>query len=74
MWIILNKNLKYKNMAKALQLRGDSEENWLKENPILDDGEIIVVSFGDEIPNKWKNIKIGDGISTFEELPYFLNK
>jgi hypothetical protein len=61
-------------MAKALQLRGDSEENWLKENPILDDGEIVVVSFGDEIPNKWKNIKIGDGISTFEELPYLLNK
>ena len=57
-------------MAKALLVRAATENEWLAENPILDEGEIIAISFDTNNPKKWKNLKIGDGVSTFEELEY----
>lgn len=32
-------------MAKALLVRAATENEWLAENPILDEGEIIAISF-----------------------------
>lgn len=60
-------------MAHVFQLRQDTDENWLAENPILYQGEVILISKaplpeGKNITYNYK--KIGDGNSTYEELPY----
>lgn len=44
--------------------RQDTETNWSIANPILEAGE-----FGYDITNK--KIKLGDGVSTWNTLPYF---
>jgi hypothetical protein len=50
-------------MAHRIQLRRDTEENWLKYNPILLEGEV-----GYEIDTRRR--KIGDGICAYSDLPY----
>ena len=52
------------------QFRRDTEENWLKSNPVLMNKELILVSTDATKPKKFNKIKIGDGVSTFEELEY----
>lgn len=47
--------------------RSDTEENWNKYNPILQIGEI-----GYDVTNN--KIKIGDGASTWDALPFFEEK
>lgn len=48
---------------KRIQLRRDTSDNWQTENPVLMEGEIGV----DLTSN---NIKIGDGLKTWNELEY----
>ncbi len=43
-----------------------SEIDWSSENPVLDDGEIIVV----DMDNGELRLKVGDGESAFNLLPY----
>ena len=48
-----------------IKLKRDTEENWTSKNPILLDGEMIIVK-----TNDGKIRKIGDGVKKFSELPY----
>jgi hypothetical protein len=63
-----------KNLDIIYQFRRDSEENFLKVNPVLLDRELVLVAKDSSKPSKYSDIKIGDGISKFSELPYLLNK
>lgn len=49
-----------------IKLKRDTEENWTSKNPILLDGEMIIVKTNDGKIRK----KIGDGVKKFSELPY----
>ena len=49
-----------------VQNKKDSEANWIQNNPIILDGELIVV----ETENGELRKKIGDGTSHFSELPF----
>ena len=49
-----------------ISLRKDSLNNWNQCNPVLANGEIAIVQF----ENNYTDIKIGNGISSFQELPY----
>ena len=53
-------------MAMQIQLRNDSTTNWVVSNPILAEGEI-------GIENDSRLSKIGDGIHTWNTLPYSSN-
>ena len=44
----------------------DSEETWITENPILLDGELIIVDTNE----KTIRCKIGDGVTPYTELPF----
>lgn len=52
-------------MAKRLQIRRDTEQNWLTNNPILSLGEPGYVT-------DTNILKIGNGISTWNSLDYFV--
>jgi hypothetical protein len=51
--------------------RRDTYYNWYNENPILNNGEIIIVT---NIPDWWRRrktrIKVGDGKTCFRDLKY----
>lgn len=49
-----------------IQLKRDTEKNWTSKNPVLYDGEMIIIKTSD---GKIKR-KIGDGVKKFSELPY----
>lgn len=51
-----------KNINTKIILRNDTIENWSKKNPVLDAGEIAVIT--DQY-----TFKIGDGTSKFDALP-----
>jgi hypothetical protein len=44
----------------------DTDANWISKNPVLLDGEIVIVKDG----NGNSRMKIGDGVSTYTQLPY----
>ena len=48
-----------------IKLKTDTEENWSLNNPVLLDGEIIIVKNQQE-----KKIKIGDGTTNYSNLPF----
>ena len=48
-------------------LRKDSLENWQTKNPVLLEGEPSYVTDGEDN----KKIKIGDGVTPWNDLPYF---
>ena len=54
--------------SKRIQLRNDSATNWTTANPVLLEGEI-----GIEIDSARNRIKIGDGTTAWNDLPYFLD-
>ena len=54
--------------SKRIQLRNDSASNWASANPVLLEGEI-----GIEIDSARNRIKIGDGSTAWNDLPYFLD-
>lgn len=55
-----------KTIQATVKNRTDTAANWTQKNPILAEGEIIVVqtSAGET------RLKIGDGVKTFTQLPY----
>jgi hypothetical protein len=53
-------------MAVQIQLRNDTTAAWAANNPILALGEI-------GIDTDLNQLRIGDGDSTWDELPYFVN-
>lgn len=53
-------------MADRIQIRRDSASNWVAENPVLAQGE-----FGYELVTK--KLKIGDGLSAWNDLDYFIS-
>lgn len=59
-----------KQLNTTIILRNDTANNWkaLENSPILSKGE-VAIEF-DTANNKTK-LKIGDGVKTWEELPYF---
>lgn len=50
-------------MAVQIQFRNDTAYNWQSYNPVLGEGEI-------GIENDTKFIKIGDGYTPWNSLPY----
>ena len=55
-------------MATKIQLRRDTLANWLKADPVLMDGEQVLVATDASKPNVYDKQKIGDGIHKFSEL------
>lgn len=55
-----------KTIRAIVKNRTDTAANWTQKNPVLAEGEIIVVqtSAGET------RLKIGDGVKTFTQLPY----
>ena len=53
-------------MSKQILNRRDTAANWTSINPVLGPGEIGVESDGEN-----PRFKLGDGVSTWTELPYF---
>ena len=54
--------------SKRIQLRNDTPSNWTTANPVLLAGEI-----GIERDTNRNRIKIGDGTTAWNDLPYFLD-
>jgi hypothetical protein len=54
--------------SKRIQLRNDSATNWASANPVLLAGEV-----GIETDSARNRIKIGDGTTAWNDLPYFLD-
>ena len=54
--------------SKRIQLRRDTSANWASSNPVLLEGEL-----GIELDSSRNRIKIGDGSSAWNDLPYFLD-
>ncbi len=51
--------------SKRIQLRRDTATNWASENPVLLEGEL-----GIELDSNRNRIKIGDGSTAWNSLPY----
>ena len=54
------------NIEVDMVNRRDTEANWISANPIVANGEQIIV----DMPDKSIKIKIGDGVKYFNELEY----
>lgn len=60
---------KYIFMARLGQFRGDTLENWKKENAIIPDREFILIASDASKPTTYDFWACGDGITHFEDLP-----
>ena len=56
------------SFTKRIQLRRGTASNWSEENPVLLEGEVAI-----ELANNRNRIKIGDGVTSWNTLPYFLD-
>ncbi len=56
------------SFTKRIQLRRGTSSNWSTENPVLLEGEVAI-----ELNNNRNRIKIGDGVTAWNALPYFLD-
>ena len=55
-----------KTIQATVKNRTDTAANWTQKNPVLAEGEIIVVQ-----PSAGETrLKIGDGVKAFTQLPY----
>lgn len=55
-----------KTLLAQIKQRSDTAANWTAKNPVISDGELIIV-----ITNAGeKRFKVGDGEKTFTQLPY----
>ena len=54
--------------SKRIQLRRYTATNWSTSNPVLLEGEL-----GIELDSTRNRIKIGDGSTAWNDLPYFLD-
>ena len=59
---------KYIFMARLGQFRGDTLENWKKENAIIPDREFILIASDASKPTTYDFWACGDGITHFEDL------
>lgn len=55
-----------KTLLAQIKQRSDTAANWTAKNPIISDGELIIVTTN----AGEKRFKIGDGEKTFTQLPY----
>lgn len=55
-------------MATKIQLRRDTLANWLKADPVLMDGEQVLVATNASQPTVYDSKKVGDGTHKFSEL------
>lgn len=55
-----------KELLAQLKLRKDTAANWTEKNPIIGNGEMIIV----ETSSGEQRFKLGDGEKTFTQLPY----
>ena len=56
------------SFTKRIQLRRGTRTEWTSQNPILLEGEIAI-----ELDSYRNRIKIGDGTTAWNSLPYFLD-
>ena len=56
------------SFTKRIQLRRGTRAEWTAQNPVLLGGEL-----GIELDSARNRIKIGDGSSAWNDLPYFLD-
>ena len=56
------------SFTKRIQLRRGTASEWSTENPVLLEGEI-----GIQLDAARNRIKIGDGSTAWNDLPYFLD-
>ena len=56
----------YKELKTRIKWRRDTSANWTSNNPVLLDGEIIVV----DTDSGETRFKIGDGVKTYTQLPF----
>ena len=56
------------SFTKRIQLRRGTYSEWQEENPVLLEGEVAI-----ELDAYRNRIKIGDGITPWNSLPYFLD-
>ena len=54
-----------------ISLRSDSLENWISSDPVLKNGELVMVN---DISADLIRFKIGNGVSAFAQLPYVNEK
>ena len=54
------------NLNATIKLRIDTSQNWEAVNPILENGEMIIVVK----PDGKRDVKIGDGVKTYTSLPF----
>ncbi len=57
-------------LKTRLVLRRDSSTNWANKNPVLLNGEKILVDFYENGTYKYCREKIGDGVKTYNQLPF----
>ena len=55
-----------KEIKTRIKSRKDTSANWTNNNPVLLDGEIIIVN----TDSGETRFKIGDGIKTYTQLPF----
>ena len=55
-----------KELKTRIKSRKDTSANWRNNNPVLLDGEIIIVN----TDSGETRFKIGDGIKTYTQLPF----
>lgn len=56
------------SFTKRIQLRRGTRSEWQAENPVLLEGEVAI-----ELDVNRNRIKIGDGVTAWNLLPYFLD-
>lgn len=56
----------YKELKTRIKWRRDTSANWTSNNPVLLDGEVIVV----DTDSGETRFKIGDGVKTYTQLPF----
>lgn len=57
-------------MARLGQFRRDTMANWKKENPIISDGEFILIANDPNSPHSYDYWACGDGITAFIDLKF----
>jgi len=56
----------FKDIYARIFLKKDTEDNWNANNPVIGDGEMIIVVTASNI----MKTKIGNGTSRYSELPF----
>lgn len=58
-------------MAILGQFRRDTLANWQANNPIIADGEFVLIALDPNNPTQYTYWKCGDGVSNFNDLPQY---